>query len=142
MPLLEPSTIFCVLVTAVLDTVSTVVPFGVIVNASGATVSCVVLSVFTTRLPALADEPLPAPPVCSVSTPPDAPDALPRPVPDERVKPAPAANPDVPSALPISPTVIDSLNVAAFATVTDASATVITVVPFGASTSAAPDVWS
>ena len=118
MPLLEPSTIFCVLVTAVLDTVSTVVPFGVIVNASGATVSCVVLSVFTTRLPALADDPVPAPPVCSVSVPPAACVVLPDPLPDDSVSPPPATDDALPSALPIDPTVIASPNVVAFATVT------------------------
>ena len=127
-------------VTALLDTVITVTPAGVTVSVSGDTVSCVVFAAFTTRLPALADDPLPAPPVCSVSCPPAASDADPSPVPDDSVSPEPTAALDVPSALPTSPTVTVELNVVAFATVKLSSATVITLVPFGAITSAAPEV--
>ena len=85
------------------------------------------LPVFTTKFPALADEPDPDAPVCSVSTPPAAADVLPCPLPDDTVKPEPATDPVVPSALPIVPTVIDWLNVAARATCTELLDTVNTV---------------
>ena len=91
------------------------------------------LPVFTTKLPALADEPDPEAPVCSVSVPPAAADVLPWPLPDVSVSPDPATEPAVPSALPSDPTVIDWLNVAARDTCTELFDTVITGVPAGAS---------
>ena len=122
---------FFATVTALLDTVITVTPAGVTVIVLGDTVSCAVFAAFTTRLPALADDPLPAPPVCSVSCPPAALEPDPSPVPDDSVSPEPAAALDVPSALPTSPTVTVELNVVAFATVTALLDTVITVTPAG-----------
>ena len=54
-------------------------------------------------------------------------DVLPCPLPDDTVKPEPATDPVVPSALPSVPTVIDWLNVAARATCTELFDTVNTV---------------